>query len=126
MVTRVYRRIFNGVLIHTAPEMATDADVAFPPGKVMPYPVVLQFDLYGVFYRSQVSKVVGHVPVEGVSVVGLDPYAIPAQVAAHLEHLGAWRGLPIWRSSPRWQFKVEQLTEELQPLTRPFWQAFKW
>jgi hypothetical protein len=126
MVTKVEPRLLTGVLIHTFPELATDADVAIPHGKVAPYPVVLQFDLYGTFYRSQVSKTVGYVPIEGVSVTGHDPYVIPIGVAAHLEHLGARRGLAVWRETERWRFKEEQLTEALMPLIRPFWSHFKW
>lgn len=116
MVTRVWPRIFNGVLIHTCPEMATDADVVLPKGAVAPYPVILQFDLYGAFYRSQVVKTTGHVPIDDMSraPVGHDPYEVTRRVATHLN---AGRGLPCWRGTGRWRFKEEQLIEELRPLT---------
>jgi hypothetical protein len=120
LVTGIYDKHFNAVLIHTMPELATDADVSFPHGEVLPYPIVVQFDLYGCFLPSQAARVLGHLEVPPLP---LDPYAAARIFAAHHN---ARRGLPIRRGTERWDWKIEQLDQDLRPLVYPFWQGFKW
>jgi hypothetical protein len=120
----------QGILLHTSPELATDMDVVLArraegrygtiyPGTVTPYPLVLCCDLYGQFLRTQVDKHVAHIDNFPVS----HPLLNPDEIA---EALGGWRGLPIFRGTPRWDEKVRLLEEELRPLTRPFWEGFRW
>jgi hypothetical protein len=137
----------QGILCHAEPEMATDMDVVLarrtteptvippflqeklnlPPtvdigehltGTVTPYPLVLCCDLYGQFLRTQVDKVVTHIDFP----VG-HPLLHPDEIA---EALGGYRGLPIFRGTPRWDEKVRLLEEELRPLIYPFWEGFRW
>jgi hypothetical protein len=121
LVTGVYKKHFNACLIHTFPEMATDADVVFPKGTVLPYPVVVNFDLYGCYLPSQAARVLGRLDLP--ERLSIDPY-VAAQAAA--THHNAWRGLPCWRGTPRWDEKIRLLEEEVQPLVYPFWEGFKW
>ena len=120
----------QGILLHTSPELATDMDVVLArraegrygtiyPGTVTPYPLVLCCDLYGQFLRSQVDKHIAHIDNFPVSHPLLDPDEIA-------QTLGGWRGLPIFRGSPRWAEKERLLEEELRPLTYPFWDGFRW
>jgi hypothetical protein len=136
----------QGILIHSSPEMATDMDVVLkphggrietpeylrqqipnipayvdvPPGPApTPYPLVLCCDLYGQFLRTQVDKVIAHIDSFPVG----HPLLQPDEIA---EATGGYRGLPIWRNTPRWREKERLLDEELRPLTSPFWSGFRW
>ena len=139
-------KFVQGILIHTSPEMATDMDVVLkphggrietpeylrqqipgiaayidvPPGPApTPYPLVLCCDLYGQFLRTQIDKHIAHVN----AMPALHPLFDPQEVATAT---GGYRGLPIWRDSPRWKEKERLLEEELRPLTYPFWAGFRW
>ena len=137
----------QGVLLHTSPELATDMDVVLArtttepvevpeilrrelgmpsvllgprmTGTVTPYPLVICCDLYGQFLRTQVDKHIAHIDNFPVS----HPLLNPDEIA---QALGGWRGLPIFRDSPRWAEKERLLAEELRPLTYPFWSGFRW
>jgi hypothetical protein len=141
-------RFVQGILVHTTPEMATDMDVILARtstdpveipeflqrelgmpavvrpsrpnnvGTVTPYPLVLCCDLYGQFLRTQVDRHIAHVDLPA-----LHPLFDPQEVATAL---GGYRGLPIFRGTPRWDEKIRLLEEELRPLTYPFWEGFRW
>jgi hypothetical protein len=137
-------RFVQGILVHSTPEMATDMDVVLkphggrietpvllvekynlpdhidvPPGPApTSYPLVLCCDLYGQFLRTQLDKHIAHLDMPGCH-----PLFDVADVAATT---GGYRGLPIFRGSPRWTEKERLLEEELRPLTYPFWEGFRW
>jgi|SRR5215831_477398 len=138
-------KFVQGILVHTYWEMATDMDVVLkphggrietpayvrqqipkapayidvPPGPApTPYPLVLCCDLYGQFLRTQVDKHIAHLDMPGCH-----PLFDVADVAAVT---GGYRGLPIFRGTPRWREKERLLDEELRPLTYPFWEGFRW
>lgn len=140
-------RYVQGILVHSTPEMATDMDVVlarkttepievpayllerFPGievkldaeyirGTVTPYPLVLCCDLYGQFLRTQVDRYIAHLDMPHCH-----PLFKPDEVATVT---GGYRGLPIWRGTPRWEEKERLLQEELRPLTYPFWEGFRW
>src|SRR5215471_1788730 len=148
-------KFVQGILVHSTPEMATDMDVVLarktiepvevpewlrqnreflpaiarlldsPPvertvGTVTPYPLVLCCDLYGQFLRTQIDKHIAHLPSFPASGHPL----FDAQDIATIT--GGYRGLPIFRGTPRWNEKVRLLEEELRPLTYPFWESFRW
>jgi hypothetical protein len=118
-----HSKYVQGILIHTTWEDATDMDVVLKhPGvggpSPLPYPLVLCCDLYGQILRTQVARKLAHLDFP----VG-HPLLKPDEIA---EALDGYRGLPIWRNTPRWNEKIRLLEEELQPLTRPFWQGFRW
>jgi hypothetical protein len=113
------RKYVQGLLLHTAPELATDMDVVLAQGTVTPYPLVLCCDLYGAFLRSQIDRHIAH--IDGFPVG--HPLFNPAKVA---KALGGYRGLPIFRGTERWTEKERLLEEELHPLIRPFWHGFRW
>ena len=140
-------KFVQGILVHSTPEMATDMDVVLkgrggrietpaylrqrfphlpahedvPPGPApTPYPLVLCCDLYGQFLRTQVDKLIAHLPSFPASGHPL----FDAQDIAAIT--GGYRGLPIFRGTPRWNEKVRLLEEELRPLTYPFWESFRW
>lgn len=138
-------RYVQGILVHSTPEMATDMDVVLkgrggpvevpailrqqfpnmpvqldtPPGPApTPYPLVLCCDLYGQFLRTQVDRYIAHLDMPHCH-----PLFKPDEVATVT---GGYRGLPIWRGTPRWEEKERLLQEELRPLTYPFWEGFRW
>ena len=140
-------KFVQGILVHSTPEMATDMDVVLKgrggrtetpaylrqiwpntpayrdvaPGPApTPYPLVLCCDLYGQFLRTQIDKHIAHLPSFPASGHPL----FDAQDIATIT--GGYRGLPIFRGTPRWDEKVRLLEEELRPLTYPFWEGFRW
>jgi hypothetical protein len=96
-------------LVHTEPEMATDADVTVP-GHRSPsgYPLVVQFDVHGPVFVCQLEKSIGRLDAGSESLPD-------ASVAASA--LDCWRGMPVrTRLDPRREHKVDEL-RSLQSLS---------
>jgi hypothetical protein len=107
-------------MIHTMPELATDSDVVLQQRTFAAYPVIVQFDLYGVLLRSQIAQVLGHIDILAS---GADPYKAAQTVSTSLGTPLVSRLAGVLDS--RWSFKHEEL-DELHDLVRPFWSGFRW
>ena len=101
------------LLVHTAPELATDRDVIIPSNETSaPYDAVVQTDLRGVVWTTQLDKRVGHLAelalasvkaVDNSSMAGEHPM-ISAAPMAEL-HTGIPLAGPLDR---RWSFKESE------------------
>ena len=102
-------------LVHTAPELATSWDAVVPtPLASTPYVVIVQADLRGAVWVSQLGKRVGYLPEEVLAAVRA---VVRSSIdAAPIRRLGIYSGTPL-RSAldGRWAFKKAE-GEALQRL----------
>ena len=97
-------------LVHPYPELATSVDGVVPG--VLPYDVVIQTDLRGVVWTSQVSRLVGKLSPETINEISdLVDTGRPASA------FGIRRGIPLaGLHDRRWSFKADE-GEALRMLT---------
>lgn len=87
-------------LVHSTPEMATSADAVLAPSSAgIPFPVIVQTDLVGCVWLSQLGRCVGRIDVE----------AVQAAVSSGQSLEGIATGPPL-RSAVerRWRFKADE------------------
>ena len=90
------------VLAHSCPEMATSADAVIgTAGRGIPYPVVVQTDLGGCIWQSQIGRLVGRI----------DPASVQAAVSRGYGYVNedAATGSPLTGvADRRWAFKADE------------------
>ena len=94
------------VLVHSAPELATGTDgvVASSTGAA-PYDTVVQTDLRGAVWTSQVGRLIGRLDESSLEALSAIALGVPTTRRAKGDEI--WSGPPLTREDDsRWAFKA--------------------